>query len=143
MYYRHNKISPFPVMMLFILVTALCFGLVAAKDTWGPAVSFGPAKSTIIHTVTTIQPGKAPVQPRGGFLTIWPGMSNGTGNLIQTTLESHENGAPRCGEKPGEWCIMASVFGRPWGQLDSKKMAVVKGNQRIKIEYKLEADNDT
>jgi hypothetical protein len=70
-------------------------------------------------------------------------MSNGTGNLIQTTLESHENGRPRCGEKPGEWCIMASVFGRPWGQLDSKKLAVVKGNQKIKIEYKLELDNDT
>jgi hypothetical protein len=121
---------------------ALC-GVVSAKDTWGPAVSFGPAKSTIINAVTTIQPGRAPVQPKGGFLTIWPGMSNGTGNLIQTTLESHEPGRPRCGEKSGEWCIMASVFGKPWGQKDSNKMAVVKEGQKVRIEYKLEKDQNT
>jgi hypothetical protein len=117
--------------------------LAPAKDTWGPAVSFGPSKSVIIRSSTTIQPGTAPTQPRGGFLTIWPGMSNGTGNLIQSTLESHEPGRARCGEKTGEWCIMASVFGRPWGQLDSKKMAIVKAKQRVKIEYILENDNDT
>jgi hypothetical protein len=70
-------------------------------------------------------------------------MSNGTGNLIQSTLESHEAGKPRCGEKTGEWCIMASVFGRPWGQLDSKKQAVVKDKQKVKIAYVLEKDNDT
>jgi hypothetical protein len=70
-------------------------------------------------------------------------MSNGTGNLIQTTLESHERGKPRCGEKAGEWCVMASVFGNPWGQLDSKQQAVVKGDQKIRIEYILEKDNQT
>jgi hypothetical protein len=127
-----------------IAASALCAAYVAlAKDTWGPAVSFGPSKSVIYHAITTIQPGRAPIQPKNGFLTLWPGMSNGTGNLIQSTLESHENGRPRCGEKPGEWCIMASVFGKPWGQLDSKQQAVVKGKDKITIEYKLESDQNT
>jgi hypothetical protein len=125
-----------------LITASALFTLVSAvKMSWGPAVSFGPSKSTIISAITTIQPGRAPVQPKGGFLTIWPGLSNGTGNLIQTTLESHER--PRCGEKTGEWCIMASVFGNPWGQLDSKKQAVVKDKQKVKIAYVLEKDNNT
>jgi hypothetical protein len=35
------------------------------------------------------------------------------------------------------------VFGKPWGQLDSKKMAVVKGDHRVRIEYRLEKDGNT
>ncbi|KAF2672385.1 hypothetical protein BT63DRAFT_411659 [Microthyrium microscopicum] len=158
-------------MVSSLLLSALC-AVVAAEDTWGPAVSFGPSKSTIIRAITTVQPGKAPAQPHAGtiieprcttnttkhgekkrtrpnagFLTIWPGMSNGTGNLIQTTLESHEEGKPRCGEKTGEWCVMASVFGDFPGlrtkQIDAKSQGVVKGTDKITIEYRLEKDDMT
>jgi hypothetical protein len=38
---------------------------------------------------------------------------------------------------------MASVFGKPWGQKDSNKMAVVKEKQKVRIEYRLEKDNQT
>lgn len=64
-------------------------------DTWGGAVSLGPSTSTIIEAVTTLTPGEAP-PTQGGVLFLWPGMSNGTGCLIQTTLESWEDNA---------WCV--------------------------------------
>jgi hypothetical protein len=38
---------------------------------------------------------------------------------------------------------MASVFGKPWGQLDAKQQSVVKGKDKVTIEYKLESDQNT
>ncbi|KAL0940124.1 uncharacterized protein CTRU02_206734 [Colletotrichum truncatum] len=110
------------------------------RDSWGGAVSLGPARSTIVKAVTTLTPGAAP-PTQAGVLFLWPGMSNGTGDLIQTTLESWPDNS-WCGAKSGEWCIRASVFG--WfGQRDSLQSAPVKGNQAIKIDYTLLSDNDT
>ncbi|KAH7090047.1 hypothetical protein BKA62DRAFT_726281 [Auriculariales sp. MPI-PUGE-AT-0066] len=82
----------------------------ARRDSWGGAVSLGPSKSTIIHAVTTLVPGAAP-STQTGELFLWPGMSNGTGDLIQTTLESWPDNS-WCGATTGQWCIRASVFGR-------------------------------
>ncbi|KAL2832685.1 hypothetical protein BJY01DRAFT_260073 [Aspergillus pseudoustus] len=113
--------------------------LTAREDTWGGSVSLGPTKSTIVNAVTTIIPGAAPLT-QAGVLFLWPGMSNGTGDLIQSTLESWESNA-WCGAASGEWCVRASVFG--WfGQLDGDA-GVVKGDDQIKIEYTLQDDQDT
>lgn len=68
---------------------------VRRADTWGGAVSLGPSKSTIIEAVTTLTPGTAP-SSQNGELFLWPGMSNGTGDLIQTTLESWPDNS---------WCV--------------------------------------
>jgi hypothetical protein len=71
-------------------------------------------------------------------------MGKDRGNLIQTTLEAHPDGLPRCKEKRGEWCIMASVFGDgPWKgkQYDSPQQVPVSGTQKITIDYKLESNN--
>ncbi|EHK20448.1 uncharacterized protein TRIVIDRAFT_192704 [Trichoderma virens Gv29-8] len=55
------------------------------------AYSWGPTKSRLTNVITTITPGKAPTTQTGkGFF--WPGISNGTGDLIRTTLESHNAG---------------------------------------------------
>ncbi|KAF4469456.1 hypothetical protein FALBO_3648 [Fusarium albosuccineum] len=108
-------------------------------DTWGGAVSLGPTKSTIIKAVTTIIPGTAPPS-QNGFLTVWPGMSNGTGHLVQTTLE-HWPDNSWCGAAKGEWCVRCSLFGS-FGQLDGPA-SPVKGSQKVKIEYTLLSDNDT
>ncbi|KAF6838167.1 hypothetical protein CMUS01_04738 [Colletotrichum musicola] len=110
------------------------------RDSWGGAVSLGPAKSTIIKAVTTLTPGPAP-PTQAGVLFLWPGMSNGTGDLIQTTLESWPDNS-WCGATKGQWCVRASVFGS-FGQIDSKTSAPVKGDQAIKIEYTLQSDQDT
>jgi hypothetical protein len=120
--------------------------LVSATDSWGPAVSFGPSKSTIIYSSTIIQPPAAPVQPKGGFLTLWPGMSNGTGNLIQSTLDNFEYGNYCDGVliKVGEWCAVASVFGisPDWPEYQHDASGgIVKAKQQIKIEYKLQSNN--
>ncbi|KAJ4295153.1 hypothetical protein N0V90_007163 [Kalmusia sp. IMI 367209] len=108
-------------------------------DTWGGAVSLGPSKSTIIKAVTTITPGTAPTG-QTGELFLWPGMSNGTGDLVQTTLESWPDNS-WCGATAGQWCIRCSLFGS-FGQLDGPS-APVSGNQKVEIKYELASDGQT
>lgn len=109
-------------------------------DTWGGAVSLGPTKSTIVKAVTTIVPGAAP-STQNGELFLWPGMSNGTGDLVQTTLESWAGGNSWCGAKPGQWCIRCSLFGS-FGQLDGPA-SPVSGDMKVEILYELQADGQT
>ncbi|OJJ05851.1 hypothetical protein ASPVEDRAFT_87183 [Aspergillus versicolor CBS 583.65] len=117
----------------------LCASLNTRQDTWGGSVSLGPSKSTIINAVTTLIPGPAP-ETQNGVLFLWPGMSNGTGDLIQATLEGWESN-DWCGAQATEWCVRASVFGS-FGQLDGEP-GVAAGDDQVKIEYTLEDDNDT
>jgi hypothetical protein len=64
-------------------------------DSWGPAVSLGPSKAEIIHATTTTYPGAMPANQAGG-LFLWPGMSNGTGDLIQSIIGSYPKGGSEC-----------------------------------------------
>lgn len=109
-------------------------------DTWGGAVSLGPTKSTIINAVTTIIPGTPPAS-QNGELFLWPGMSNGTGDLVQTTIEQWSSGNEWCGGSTDQWCIRASLFGS-FGQKDSDS-AAINGDQKVRIEYNLMADGTT
>ena len=109
------------------------------RDIWGGSVSLGPTKSTITNAVTTLIPGAAP-PTQNGVLFLWPGMSNGTGDLVQTTLESWPDNS-WCGATSGQWCVRASLFG--WfGQLDGSA-SPVSGTDRVRIEYNLESDGQT
>lgn len=112
---------------------------VIKRDSWGGSVSLGPSKSTIVNAVTTIIPGTAP-STQNGELFLWPGMSNGTGDLIQTTLESWPDNS-WCGATTGQWCVRASVFGS-FGQLDGDA-SPVSGSEKVRIEYNLESDDET
>jgi hypothetical protein len=97
------------------LVTLLCVSaLPAVADSWGPAWSLGPTKSKIISATTTLLPGNPPSQPKT-LLTVWPGMSNGTGDLIQSTLEQWDDNS-WCGATKSQWCVRASLFGS-FGQI--------------------------
>ncbi|KAF2645824.1 hypothetical protein P280DRAFT_388892 [Massarina eburnea CBS 473.64] len=109
------------------------------SDTWGGAVSLGPSKSVITKAITTITPGTAP-STQNGELFLWPGMSNGTGDLVQTTLESWPSN-DWCGAKTGEWCIRCSLFGG-FGQKDGPS-AAVSGDMRVEILYELLDDGET
>ena len=109
------------------------------RDSWGGALSLGPSESTIINAVTTLVPGPAP-SVQTGELFLWPGMSNGTGDLIQTTLESWPSNA-WCGAATGQWCVRASVFGS-FGQLDGTA-GIVSGTDHVLIEYTLQSDGQT
>ncbi|KAK6539642.1 hypothetical protein TWF694_009848 [Orbilia ellipsospora] len=113
--------------------------LIKRADTWGGSVSLGPTKSTIINAVTTIIPGPAP-PTQNGELFLWPGMSNGTGDLVQTTLESWPSNS-WCGAAAGQWCVRASVFGS-FGQLDGSP-GIVSGGDQVRIEYNLQSDQNT
>ncbi|KAI1363922.1 hypothetical protein F5Y08DRAFT_353978 [Xylaria arbuscula] len=109
------------------------------RDSWGGAVSLGPTQSRITKAVTTILPGDAP-STQNGVLFLWPGMSNGTGDLVQTTLESWEDNS-WCGASTGEWCIRCSLFGS-FGQLDGTASAV-PGSMSVEILYELQSDGTT
>ncbi|KAJ4349703.1 uncharacterized protein N0V89_008320 [Didymosphaeria variabile] len=130
---------------ILVAVSALAFGPlenptpVAKRDSWGGAVSLGPSKSTITKAVTTITPGNAP-PVQNGVLFLWPGMSNGTGDLVQTTLESWQDNS-WCGAMSGQWCIRCSLFGS-FGQLDGPA-GVVSGDQKVEIKYELATDGQT
>ncbi|KAH8765990.1 hypothetical protein F5883DRAFT_420458 [Diaporthe sp. PMI_573] len=81
---------------------------VSQADNWGGSVSLGPTTSTIIKAVTTLVPGEAP-SSQNGVLFLWPGMSNGTGDLVQTTLESWADNS-WCGAVKGQWCIVYELL---------------------------------
>ncbi|KAJ7477712.1 hypothetical protein FB451DRAFT_1173254 [Mycena latifolia] len=70
-------------------------------DSWGGAFSLGPSTASIIHPPL---PGPAP-DPQLGKLFVWPGINNGTGDLIQKKTERHANEGKRrncVAEKPAE-----------------------------------------
>ncbi|KAG8884815.1 hypothetical protein FRB98_002141 [Tulasnella sp. 332] len=119
---------------------ALCTGaLLAAADSWGGAYSLGPSTANIISAQTTLIPGVAP-PTQNGELFLWPGMSNGTGDLIQTTLESWPSNA-WCGAGTGQWCVRCSIFGA-FGQIDGNA-GIVNGNDAVTINYVLQSDMNT
>ncbi|KAG8164385.1 hypothetical protein KVR01_006303 [Diaporthe batatas] len=124
-----------------LLQTAAAAAMVAVAraDNWGGSVSLGPTTSTIVKAVTTLIPGVAP-STQSGVLFLWPGMSNGTGDLVQATLESWSDNS-WCGAAKGQWCVRASLFGS-FGQLDGDA-SPVSGDQKVKIVYELLSDNDT
>lgn len=132
---------------MFSIHNFLMIGLIAVanaaflrrRDSWGGALSLGPTKSTIISAVTTLIPGDAP-STQTGELFLWPGMSNGTGDLVQSTLESWPDNS-WCGASTGQWCVRASVFGS-FGQLDGTA-GVVSGTDQLKINYTLESNQQT
>ncbi|EUC60663.1 hypothetical protein RSOL_359440 [Rhizoctonia solani AG-3 Rhs1AP] len=113
--------------------------LTAAADTWGGACSLGPTSAHIIESTTTLAAGIPPPN-QNGALFLWPGMSNGTGDLVQTTFESYADNS-WCGANKSEWCVRASVFG--WfGQRDGPA-GVVKGTDAVTMKYKLQSNKMT
>ncbi|KAF8867306.1 hypothetical protein BDZ45DRAFT_710272 [Acephala macrosclerotiorum] len=125
--------------ILPVFATLASAKLVRKDNFWGGALSLGPTTSHIIHAVTTLVPGAAP-KMQNGKLFLWPGMSNGTGDLIQTTLESWPDNS-WCGAVAGEWCVRASLFGS-FGQLDGDSHLVKDGDE-VRIEYSRSADGLT
>jgi hypothetical protein len=128
-----------PNFIAALLVTAANAASIQKRDSWGGALSLGPTQSIIISAVTTLIPGEAPLT-QSGELFLWPGMSNGTGDLVQTTLESWPTNA-WCGAAPGQWCVRASVFGS-FGQIDGTA-GIVSGTDEVLIQYTLQADQMT
>ncbi|KAG8716759.1 hypothetical protein FRC08_008849 [Ceratobasidium sp. 394] len=113
--------------------------MLAAADSWGGAYSLGPAKTNIIEATTTLVPGTPPPS-QAGVLFLWPGMSNGTGDLIQATLEQWPDNS-WCGATKTQWCVRASVFG--WfGQRDGPA-GVVNPTDAVTINYKLGSNKMT
>ncbi|GIK05470.1 hypothetical protein Aspvir_009582 [Aspergillus viridinutans] len=127
------------VLGLLLPALGLSASVIKREDSWGGSVSLGPTKSTIVNAVTTLIPGAAPAT-QSGELFLWPGMSNGTGDLVQTTLESWPDNA-WCGATTGQWCVRASVFGS-FGQLDGDA-SPVSGTDQVRIEYTLLDDQET
>ncbi|KAF4218765.1 hypothetical protein CNMCM8980_005007 [Aspergillus fumigatiaffinis] len=127
------------VLGLLLPTLGLSSSVIKREDTWGGSVSLGPTKSTIVNAVTTLIPGAAPAT-QSGELFLWPGMSNGTGDLVQTTLESWPSN-DWCGATTGQWCVRASLFGS-FGQLDGDA-SPVSGTDQVRIEYTLLDDQDT
>ncbi|KAI4594144.1 hypothetical protein KJ359_008686 [Pestalotiopsis sp. 9143b] len=99
-------------LMVSAAATATASSMFGKRDSWGPAVSLGPAKQEIISTTTTIYPGKMP-SGQEGLLYLWLGISNGTGDLIQSVIGSYPAGQSECSgaDADSTWCISSEVYG--------------------------------
>ncbi|KAL1296814.1 hypothetical protein AAFC00_004440 [Neodothiora populina] len=87
------------------------------SNGWGPAVGLGPTQSQILTTSTIIYPGLAPANQVGG-LFCWLGISNGTGDLIQSIVGQYPPGESQCqGDgRDSNWCISSEVYGLAKGE---------------------------
>ncbi|PNS21824.1 DNA topoisomerase 2 [Sphaceloma murrayae] len=103
---RHALLSLLPLL-------ALSSATLTKRDSWGPSLGLGPAAYTILTTSTTLYPGAAPAD-QAGLLWVWLGISNGTGDLIQSIVGSTPPGQSECGNVPNAdntWCITSEVYG--------------------------------
>jgi hypothetical protein len=128
------------------LIVALSSSPAMAADGWGSSWSFGPVHPTasnhIIYTKTTMVPGRLPpITSTTGPLFLWPGISNPTSDLIQTTMDAWPDNKGYCGAATGQWCVEASVFGS-FGQRNGPTVAI-DPDDHVTIEYKLGSDNNT
>jgi len=128
-----------------VLALGLPSTLALAADGWGASYSFNaisPASNHLVYMKTTLVPGRLPSLGNAGPLFIWPGISNSTSDLIQTTLNAYSNNGNTsyCGATTSQWCAEASVFN---GGQTNGKAAPIDPDDRVTIEYKLESDNTT
>lgn len=113
-----------------------------AADGWGASWSFGPTTSRIVHARTTLVPGRLPpITSTTGPLFLWPGMSNPTSDLVQTTMDAWPDNKGYCGAATGQWCVEASVFGS-FGQRNGPTVAI-DPDDHVTIEYELGTDGNT
>lgn len=134
--------ATFASLMLSTSV-ATASSIFSKRDSWGPAFSLGPAKQNIISTTTTIYPGQMPAD-QAGYLYLWLGISNGTGDLIQSVIGSYPAGQSECSGADADttWCISSEVYGlasngypNQWvGSLTTADIAFANG---IKLNYTL------
>jgi hypothetical protein len=121
-----------------------------SADGWGASWSFGPVHPTssnhITYVKTTMVPGRLPVpywsSSSVGPLFLWPGISNPTSDLIQTTMDawSGSENSNYCNGNGSQWCVEASVFNG--GQLNGPTVAI-DPDDHVTIEYMLESDGQT
>jgi hypothetical protein len=145
------------ILRTVILSVALTFALPSAPamagvgNGWGASWSFGPVRPTtsnsIIYAKTTMVPGRLPASywssTNVGPLFLWPGLSNPTSDLIQTTMDSWSGteNSSYCSGNGSQWCVEASVFGS-FGQKNGPTVAIDADDQ-VTIEYALGTDNET
>ncbi|KAN0110562.1 hypothetical protein V8E51_006949 [Hyaloscypha variabilis] len=113
------------------------------RDSWGPALSLGPSRSPIIHTTTTIYPGPPPSN-QTGYLFSWLGISNGTGDLIQSIIGSYPHGTSECAGPRADtsWCVSSEVYGNDANGLPNQWVGDVRSvllnvTNGVRLEYML------
>ncbi|MBV9949029.1 MAG: hypothetical protein JOZ69_19425, partial [Myxococcales bacterium] len=117
-----------------------------AADGWGASWSFGPVRPTatnhLVDVKTTFVPGRLPKLNNAGPLFLWPGISNPTSNLIQTSMDDQINNTNTsyCGGNGSQWCVEASVFNG--GQINGPTVAI-DPDDHVTIEYQLQSDGNT
>lgn len=117
-------------------------GAVEKRDSWAASISLGSSKTTITRAVTTLIHRSAPTI-QNGMLFLRPGIPNGTGDLVQTTLESW--GWTKWLVRREAWAVVypqLSVRNRSFGQLVGKGSPVSE-NMKVEILYELLADGQT
>ncbi|TDL19446.1 hypothetical protein BD410DRAFT_842002 [Rickenella mellea] len=128
-------------MRLIPVASLLCLSSLVKAYTygWGTSWSIGlTPSSSIIEARTTFIPGVPPdPATQYGEIYLWPGLTNGTGDLLQTTIEQWPDQS-WCGGTAGQWCLRTSVFGKS-GQFDGA-FAPLSANQPVTITFQRSAN---
>ncbi|PSR79069.1 hypothetical protein BD289DRAFT_108781 [Coniella lustricola] len=80
---------------------------------WGPVCGFYQTDSEITSSVSTIYPGAKPSDQKG-YMFNWIGLTNSTGDLVQSIVGSYPTGASECEgqtDANSAWCISSEVYG--------------------------------
>ncbi|KAF3765297.1 hypothetical protein M406DRAFT_67753 [Cryphonectria parasitica EP155] len=80
---------------------------------WGPICGFYQTTSEITGTTSTIFPGKMPSGQKG-YMFNWIGITNTTGDLVQSVVGSYPSGLSECeGQAAADtaWCVSSEVYG--------------------------------
>ncbi|KAF8860690.1 hypothetical protein BDZ45DRAFT_574719, partial [Acephala macrosclerotiorum] len=92
------------------------------------AFSLGPAKQETISTTTTIYPGQMP-SDQAGYLFVWLGISNGTGDLIQSIIGPCPAGQSECSGSVADStrCISSEVYGLASNRYPNQWLQTIEG----------------
>lgn len=134
----------FALLSASVATASLNANTFVKRNSWGAAFSLGPAAHTIVQTTTTIYPGAKPAD-QGGLLFAWLGMSNGTGELVQSIIGSYPKGASECegqADADSAWCISSEVYGSGYQYVGDLTTADANSDNGIRLNYTL-ADKST
>lgn len=139
----------------FVIFSALA-SVVAANPlftkrlevSWGPICGFYQTNSQIISTTSTFYPGAMP-QDQQGYMFNWIGISNTTGDLVQSIVGNYPKGSSECSGAAADtaWCVSSEVYGlNDKGQLiqfvGDKRTADTNSDNGVIFQYTL-VDRET
>ncbi|EJD05309.1 uncharacterized protein FOMMEDRAFT_165774 [Fomitiporia mediterranea MF3/22] len=97
------------LLLASLSIAAVCSAVHGYTYGLGKSWVIGQGSTSSISKVTTTFNPGTPPSDQAGELILYPAMSNGTGDILMTSVESWSDQS-WCGATLGQWCIRPQVF---------------------------------